>query len=148
MTQTANNLNELIEVLNDGISFYDDAAKTTENAGYRSLFLRMATAKRSIAADLASHVARHGETPAEGGTVAGALRKGYAELRASLSRHPDARYITQLEETEDRILAAFQDAMGASEDSAVRHIAQQYLPEVRAMHDEMRALKREVTRAA
>lgn len=148
MTRTTTNLNELIQVLNDGIAFYDDAAKNTDNAGYRALFMRMAASKRAIVTDLGQHVARLGETPTEGGTVMGTLRKGYADLRASMSRDPDARYIAQLEESEDRILEAFRDALAVSEDAALRAIAQQHLPQVRAMHDQMRALKREVERAA
>lgn len=148
MTRTTTNLNELIEVLNDGITFYDDAVNATENAGYRALFMRMAASKRAIVADLGQHVSRLGDTPADGGTVMGALRKGYADLRASLSKHPDARYIAQLEECEDRILEAFRDALAVSDDAALRAIAQQHLPQVRAMHDQMRALKRDVERAA
>jgi uncharacterized protein (TIGR02284 family) len=148
MTQTTTSLNELIEVLNDGVKFYDDAAGTTKNSTYQQLFQRMATTKRSIAADLKAEVAHHGDKPADSGTVTGSLRQAYTDLRAKLSDNPDAQYIGQLEESEDRILHAFQDALTTSEHAQVRQIAQNYLPDVRRMHDEMRTLKAQVKHAA
>ena len=147
MSKTTTNLNELIEVLNDGVSFYEDASKKTDNTAHRSLFNRMASTKRSIAADLKAQVALHGETPAEGGTIAGSLRKVYTDITASMSKHADDKYISQLEETEDRILHSFQDALASSDRAEVRQIAQNYLPDVRRMHDEMRSLKQQVKAA-
>lgn len=147
MTQTTA-LNELIEVLNDGVKFYDDAAGTTSNETYRQLFQRMASTKRSIVADLKSEVSQQGETPADGGTIAGSLRQAYTDLRAKMSDNPDAKYIGQLEESEDRILHAFQEALTTSDKAQVRQIAQNYLPDIRRMHDEMRDLKARVKHAA
>jgi uncharacterized protein (TIGR02284 family) len=147
MSKTTANLNELIEVLNDGVKFYDDAATTTENGTYKALFQRMASTKRAIAADLKAEVAVHGEKPADGGTIAGSLRQTYTDLAASLSKNPDAKYISSLEETEDRILHAFQDALTTSDKAEVRQIAQNYLPDVKRMHDEMRSLKHQVKAA-
>lgn len=147
MTNTTSSLNDLIEVLNDGVKFYDDAAKTTENANYKSLFTRMSSTKRSIAADLKAQVALHGETPADGGTVAGTLRKAYTDVAAKLTKTPDTTYISNLEETEDRILHAFQDALTSSDRAEVRQIAQNYLPDVRRMHEEMRTLKHQLKAA-
>ena len=81
MTKTTSSLNELIEVLNDGVSFYEDASKKSENAGYAALFTRMASTKRSIAADLKAQVALHGETPAD------VARRAAAALEAHLAQH-------------------------------------------------------------
>jgi uncharacterized protein (TIGR02284 family) len=148
MTQTTTSLNELIEVLNDGVKFYDDAAGSTQNPTYRELFQRMASTKRSIASDLKAEVSYQGEKPADGGTVAGTLRQAYTDLRAKLSDNPDAKYIGQLEESEDRILHAFQDALTTSDKAQVRQIAQNYLPDIRRMHDEMRDLKAQLKNAA
>jgi uncharacterized protein (TIGR02284 family) len=148
MSKTTANLNELIEVLNDGVKFYDDAATSTENGAYKALFQRMASTKRAITADLKAEVSYQGEKPADGGTVAGSLRKTYTDLAASLSSKPDVKYIGQLEETEDRILHAFQDALTQSDKAQVRQIAQNYLPDIRRMHDEMRSLKQQVKHAA
>lgn len=147
MSTTTTSLNELIEVLNDGVKFYADAAASTDSETYRNLFQRMASTKRAIAADLKAEVAYQGEQPADGGTVVGSLRQAYTDLRASLSDNPDAHYISQLEDSEDRILHAFQDALTISDKAEVRQIAQNYLPDIKRMHSEMRELKQQLESA-
>jgi uncharacterized protein (TIGR02284 family) len=148
MTHSNPSLNELIEVLNDGVKFYDDAAGRTRNETYRQLFGRMASTKRAIVSDLKTEVSHQGETPANDGTVLGSLRQAYTDLSAKFSDNPDAKYVSQLEESEDRILHAFQDALTSSEQARIRQIAQNHLPEVRRMHDEMRNLKAQLKTAA
>jgi uncharacterized protein (TIGR02284 family) len=147
MSQTTAQLNELIDVLTDGVKFHEEAARAIDGP-CQPLFQRLASTKRSILSDLKAEVAYHGETPAEGGTLAGSLRQAYTELRARVSGQPDVRYIAQLEETEDRILRAFTDALTTSERAEVRQIAQNYLPDIRRMHDEMRTLKAQAQHAA
>lgn len=146
MNKTTTSLNELIEVLNDGVKFYADAAVTTSNGIYKNLFQRMASTKRAIVADLKAEVAYHGEKPSDDGTLAGALRQTYTELTAKLSDKPDAKYVDQLEQSEDRILHAFQDALTLSDKAEVRQIAQNYLPEIKRMHNEMHDLKKDLHR--
>ena len=148
MSKTNTNLNELIEVLNDGVSFYEEAARNSKEPSFSALFERMASTKREIATELKTEVSNHGEKPATGGTLAGSLRKGYTELRSKISARPDATYVAQLEQTEDRILQTFQDALAQSDRAEVRQIAQRYLPDVKRMHDEMRNLKGQLKHAA
>jgi uncharacterized protein (TIGR02284 family) len=147
MSPTTAQLNELIDVLTDGVKFHEEAARVVDGP-YQALFQRLASTKRAILADLKAEVAYHGEAPAEGGTLAGSLRQAYTELRARVSGEPGAKYIAQLEETEDRILRAFTDALTTSERAEVRQIAQNHLPEIRRMHDEMRELKSQTQKAA
>ena len=147
-TATSASLNDLIEVLNDGVKFYDDAATTTKINLYQGLFQRMADGKRRIASALKSQVKLHGDTPADSGTIAGSLRKTYTDIAAKFSNQPEAKFVEQLEQSEDRILHAFEDAFSASQTAEVREIAQTYLPELRRMHDEMRNLKQQLKSAA
>lgn len=142
MTKTTTTLNGLIEALNDGIDFYDHAARQTTNTHYQDLFLKMGRLKAAIVADLKAEVARHGESPDQDGTWLGSVRKGYADLKATLSKDADAAYIGSLEEQEDRVLHAFRDALGGEQPPQVRELASRYLPEVQQMHDRMRALKK------
>jgi uncharacterized protein (TIGR02284 family) len=145
---TNTSLNELIEVLNDGVKFYDDAASTTKNSQFKNVFQRMADGKRRIASALKGQVAVRGGEPTDGGTFAGSVRQAYTDIAAKLSSTPDTKYVSQLEQSEDRILHAFQDALSTSEQTEVRQLAQNHLPELRRMHDEMRDLKQQLKPAA
>ena len=134
-------LNDMIEVLNDGRKFYEEAAIEVKRPDLKSLFDRMAQTKQAIAGDLRTAVVANGADPAEGGSFAGALRTAYAEVRTKLSSHKDYEYVVQLEQFEDRILSAFTNAVSASGDPAVRTIAERYMGEVMRYHGEMKTLK-------
>src|SRR5689334_5186755 len=139
-SKTSSTLNELIQLLHDGETFYNDAAQKV-GAPYRDLFQRMARIKTAIASELAVHVTGHGDKPSESGTVMGALRKSYADVLASIGKNPEKVYVAQLEQAEDRILDAFQSYLKDSESTEVRSVLTRHLPEVQKMHNEMRALK-------
>lgn len=141
MSTDIGTLNEMIEVLNDGKKFYQEASNEVRHFELKSLFGRMARTKEAIAADLKTAVRASGTKPADGGSLAGTLRKAYAEARAKLSSDKDYVYVAQLEEFEDRILNAFKDAAVKSDDPSVRTIAQRHMPEVVRDHNEMRTLK-------
>lgn len=134
-------LNELIEVLEDGKKFYEEAAAKVTRPDLRSLFGRMATTKGAIVSDLRTAVVARGEQPASEGSFTGSIRKAYSELRAKLSSDKNYAYIAQLEQFEDRILHAFRDAAQKSDDAGVRTIAQRYMPEISRDHAQMRDLK-------
>lgn len=140
--KTAHTLNDLVEALNDGIAFYDHAAKETTDASHQDLYRNMSRLKGIIAADLKSEIAKQGATPANDSSWLGEFRQGYADLKAKLSKDPDATYVAALEAQEDRVLHAFRDAIDGDQPPRVRELASTYLPEVRDMHDRMRDLKK------
>jgi len=141
MHQDTATLNDMIEVLDDGQTFYQEAATRVERPDLRILFERMARTKQLIAENLRTAVVAEGAKPPVDGSFAGSVRKAYAEMRAALSNHKDYQYVAQLEKFEDRILRSFEDAVAESDDDAVRSIAHRYLPEVTRNHNEMRMLK-------
>ena len=53
-------LNDMIEVLNDGRTFYEEAAIEVKRADLKTLFVRMARIKQSIANDLRTAVVANG----------------------------------------------------------------------------------------
>jgi uncharacterized protein (TIGR02284 family) len=139
-TDTAT-LNDLIEVLEDGKKFYQEALTKVTRSDLRALFGRMATTKAAIVSDLRTAVIAKGAKPATEGSFSGSLHKAYSEIRAKLSSDKNYAYVAELEQFEDRILHAFRDAAEKSEDAGVRTIAQRYLPDVTRDHAQMRDLK-------
>lgn len=140
MTSATSKLNELIEITRDGQRFYQHAIEEVKNPQLQSLFRDMAQAKTQVIQALAVKVAANHDQPANGGTFMGKLREVYADTRASMSKDEDAAYVAQLEEAEDRILHAFEDALEDA-DPDVRALLVAELPKVRACHDRMRSLK-------
>jgi len=141
MTDNAHLLSEIVQAARDGAEFYDAAANEVTNPQLRDTFRRFAEAKRTLIAALSGRLEMMGAEVPQSGTVRGALRKAYADLRASVSRHEDRIYVAQLEEAEDRLLAQVEDAVAQTDNAEIRSQLQAHLPGVRACHDEIRRLK-------
>jgi uncharacterized protein (TIGR02284 family) len=145
VNENAATLRELVEVLNDGRKFYEEAAAQARADDLKLLFGRMARTKGAIAGALNARIEAHGSAAPADGTLAGMLRKAYAEVRACLSNTPDEEYVGQLEGFEDRIISVFRSAVGESDDPEVRAVASKYLPDVMRDHSEMSALKHQLS---
>ncbi|MHB9799609.1 PA2169 family four-helix-bundle protein [Pseudomonas sp. MT3] len=140
MNHTTRQLNELIEITRDGERFYRHAICEVRDVRLQQLFESMLQAKIGLIADLSRQVATNHDEPAASGTLRGKLIRMYADARARLASDPGATYVAQLEEAEDRILQAFEDAL---QDAApeIQALLRAELPKVRACHDQMSALK-------
>lgn len=140
--KNADTLQELVSIARDGAKFYDEAGKEVKDPSLKLLFVRMADQKRNLIAALSSKLAaNHEDVPTEG-TVLGKLRRVYADVRTSLPGDEAKVYVSQLEETEDRLLAHFEQAISKVDDPTVRSILQNHMPQVRACHAEMSAAKK------
>ena len=134
-------LNDLIEIARDGSEFYSDAAGKVEDPDLSSLFTQMGAHKREIVSALSADVAASGGDPADHGTMVGTMHQLYGKARAALG-DTNYAYVSELEESEDRLLAAFKDTINDNDTPAeARAAAQRLLPRVSECHDIMRNRK-------
>src|SRR5690606_8807078 len=138
MNQNMTELNELIEITRDGQHFYQHAMAEVKDVELQHLFRDMAQAKTHIIQALSVKVAANQEQPAQGGTMTGKLREMYADTKARLG-HANAVYIDQLDQTEERILAALEDALKTAHPD-VRALLAIELPKIRACHERIHSL--------
>lgn len=140
MSNKTDQLNELIAIIRDGQRFYEHAHGEVRDVRLQALFRDMSQTKNQVIQALSVKVAANQEEPTSSGTVVGKLRQVYADARATLSSDEEATYVAQLEEAEDRILHAFEDALESAEPD-VRALLAVEMPKIRACHDRMRDLK-------
>lgn len=138
---TIHDLDDLVTALQDGIDFYEHAIEKRPESPHNATYRQFRDIKTSIIADLNSQIAASGEQPSNDGSWLSGVRQGYADVRAIFAKDSDDSYLVNLEEQEDRVLEAFRDALEDSDSPTVRALAAKYLPEVKRMHDQMRALK-------
>ena len=142
MTQTSSSLAELVELLNDGIAFYHDAAGKVGDPALSQLMQKMGHLKQAIAADLNAEIAIEGDAPRDHGTWLGTMRKTYSDLRARFGdKDGEQALVAQLEQHEDQLMAAFREAALGARSPKVRDLALNYFPEIESMHASMRELK-------
>lgn len=139
--KTASTLNDLISIARDGKEFYEEAAQKVGDAELKTLFARIATTKTQIVTELSAAVQAAGGKPEESGTMVGTMQQMYGKLRAALG-DTEYGYVAELEESEDRLLEAFDEAARDTDTPpGARDVVTRLLPEVRACHDVMRTRK-------
>jgi uncharacterized protein (TIGR02284 family) len=132
----------LIQIANDGATFYVHALKHVEDPHLRRVFTEMGQHKRELVASLRHELQLDEHTVVESdGTAAGAFRRAYTDLLAMLGGNDAKVYVSQLEETEDRLLDSLREAIEEIDDPKVVAVLQSHLPQIVACHDEMRTLK-------
>ena len=143
MTRVSSSLADLVEILNDGIGFYRDAANKVADPQLSEFFQKMSHLKKTIAADLNAEIANEGDEPREAGTWLGGMRKAYVDLLGRMGDQTVAKTIAELEEHEDRLMAAFRESALSDKSARVRELALAHFPEVEKMHAVMRQLKQQ-----
>ncbi len=140
--QKIDTLNELIAVTRDSADFYSDAATKVDNPQLKTLFNGMADSKNGLVGAMSRDVKVEGARPAEAGTFRGVLHQIYGDVRAKFGDNSDYAYVSELEETEDRMLGALNNVLLDKDvPSPVKEAVTSYLPKVKEHHDLMRDRK-------
>jgi uncharacterized protein (TIGR02284 family) len=141
-------LNDLVSATRDGKTFYELAATKVDSPELKTLFTRLAKVKGEIVHGLSNEIRSVGEKPSETGTWTGDFNKLYGEIRALLGDKNYA-YVAQLEDSEDRLMKAFEKALSDVKTTPSAHtVITRCMPEVRACHEIMRAQKIALKKAA
>ncbi|MEO7148451.1 MAG: PA2169 family four-helix-bundle protein [Rhodanobacteraceae bacterium] len=146
MAELIDILHDLVQICCDGEKFYQYAAGKMQSEELREAVSAVGRVRGDLCRDLASLLAAHGERPSDKGTLYGRMHKLYADFRARLSGNPDEIYVDELEEAEDRLLHALEEAMLTVEPPAAREVLRRYMPTARDAHERMRELKRRKAR--
>jgi uncharacterized protein (TIGR02284 family) len=148
MNHSNNKLNDIVAIARDGKEFYEHAVTKVNDPELKTLFSRIASIKGDIVASLSSEIRATGDKPDQNGTLVGDLNKLYGDLRA-MAGSKDLAYVSQLEQAEDRLLKAFDDARSDKDISPqALAVLTRLGPEVRRCHELMRTRKQAMKHAA
>lgn len=146
MTDTTNSISDLIEISEDGIAFYEEAAQKVKDKKLSTLFTRLAKAKSELAQELSGEV-----KPVAGGrkkpvrkadSALGELSKAYAGLRKQWPESVAERY-SRMAEVEGQLQLTFQKVVLDRDHSfVVRVLAKQYVSKAEVLNKELRACQR------
>ena len=133
-------LNDLIETSKDGDKGFRAAAEDTKNSELQAVFLQRAQDCATSAADLQQLVDKYGGKPEMGGSVAGAVHRGWMNLKAAASGRTDLAILEECERGEDVAKARYRKALEDLPDD-VRMVVQRQYDGVVRNHDQIRTLR-------
>ena len=134
-------LNDLLESARDGEYGFGDCAEHAESAQLQSIFQRHARECAAAAEELEQAIRRLGGEPASGGTMAGALHRGWVSVKTALTTQDDKAVLQECERGEDAAVARYRKALGAALPADVRALVERQARGAQNNHDEVRALR-------
>ena len=134
-------LNSLIETTLDSADGYREAAKETNNPGFRRMFEERSFERQQVTTDLQSVVRTLGAEPEDDGSILAAAHRAFLDVKHAVLRDEQA-VVNSVENGEDFIKAKYEDALKDQELSpAAREAVDRAYASVRSGHDQMRDLK-------
>ena len=134
-------LNHLIEVCMDGENGYRAAATDVENSELQGIFHHYEEQRAKFAKDLRGEVVRLGGEPVTGGTVLGALHRGWMDVKSAVTGSNPSAVIAACETGEDSAAASFEQAVDTTIPGETREIVERQAKQIRAAHSHMLRLK-------
>jgi uncharacterized protein (TIGR02284 family) len=134
-------LNGLIEVLKDGELGFKAAASDVSRPDLRQVLTDFAVQRGQFVRALQYQVELTGESAEDSGSVGGSVHRGWLNLKAAVASRNDLSVLEECERGEDVALKAFTDAVAGHELGASRTIVEGQAVQIRAAHDQVRALR-------
>lgn len=134
-------LNELIETSKDGEYGFYQSAKYAKSSELKNIF-RMRGAECQIAAqELKGLVRDFGGDPDKGGTMSGALHRGWVSVRNTITGNDDVNILNECERGEDVAKARYAKALEQDLPADVRGVLSRQYDGVLGNHAEIKALR-------
>ncbi|MGH7324259.1 MAG: ferritin-like domain-containing protein [Candidatus Rokuibacteriota bacterium] len=134
-------LNNLVETCRDGQEGFRTAAEHVKDPQLKQLFMTYAQQRAQFITELQGEIRRLGDDPDRSGSVAGALHRGWMNIRSAVSGGDDRAIVAEAERGEDAAKTAYEDALQRGLPTAARGLVEQQYARVTEAHDRVRALR-------
>jgi uncharacterized protein (TIGR02284 family) len=103
-------LDKLIETCKDGQNGFRTAAEKAQSKDLKRFFRYYASQRARFAAELQEEVHRHGAMPSRGGTVGGALHRGWLRVKSAVLGADEAELLAECERGEEAAIQNYEAA--------------------------------------
>lgn len=143
MSNSISTLNDLIETLKDGQEGFRAAAADVTSPDLKTLFSELSLQRSKFAGELQALAHSLGDKdPADSGSTAGALHRGWIDLKAALVKQDNHAILAECERGEDIAVAAYKKALeNANLGSNISESLQRQYAEIKAAHDRIKSLR-------
>ena len=135
-------INNLIETLKDGQEGFKQAAESVKSPQLKSLFNDYSQQRSRFATELQSQARSLGEPKSEtSSTAAGALHRGWINLKSAVTRGDDHAILAECERGEDSAVNEYKKAIDDNLSAQIREIVSRQYTEIKKAHDRIRNLR-------
>ena len=135
-------LNDLVEINNDRIAGYENAANKAKDSDLNSLFTDMANQSKEFVSELRGLVSTQGEEPAKGTTMRGKIYRAWMDVKHTFTGDDRKSLLASCEFGEDAAQRAYENALKESELApAIRQVLEKEKQSLRTSHDRIRDMR-------
>jgi uncharacterized protein (TIGR02284 family) len=134
-------LNDLIENSRDGEYGFRACAEEVDSDSLKKVFSDRAAACAKGAQELAQIVTRLGGKADDGGTVTGAMHRGWVHVKGTLGGDSALSMLEECERGEDAAVARFRKALKADLPADIRAVIEGQAEGAQRNHDQIKALR-------
>jgi uncharacterized protein (TIGR02284 family) len=132
----------LIETLKDGQEGFKQAAEAVKDPQLKSLFDEYSRQRAQFAVELRSKAQSPDERESKmSGSAAGALHRGWINLKSALTSGDDHAILAECERGEDSAVEEFQKALNNGLSAPVQQIVSRQYAQIKEAHDRIKHLR-------
>ena len=144
MSNDASVTKDLLQTLEDGRAGYEKGAEKLDSTDAPELaptFRKYSEQRAAFTTELQSLAQQYGDQLDADGSLAGTLHRGWLSLKDALAGSKPDGVIDAAEQGEDHAVSEYEKALDADISPELRSVVQRQLTEIRAAHDDVKALR-------
>ena len=134
-------LGNLLEICRDGEYGFTECAEHVQSAEVKSVFIQRAGDCRTAAAELQQLIVQLGGEPDDGGSMSGAMHRGWVSVKGTLSGYSDISMLEECERAEDVALAQYRKALKQNMPADVQAVIERQARGTQTNHDQIRDMR-------
>ena len=143
--QVIGTLNSLIELNRDGQSGFKEAAEKIEAPQVKQFCFEQSRSRAQFVGELQPLVHSLGSEPDNTGSVAGALHRGWIDLKSALGGG-DQAILAAIETGEDHAVNEYKKALAETLPAHVHAIVERQFQSVKQAHDKVKAMREKLVK--
>jgi len=135
-------IDDLIETLKDGQEGFKQAAAGVKDPQLKAVFDEYSRQRARFAVELRSKAQSADERESEiSGSAAGALHRGWINLKSALTRGDDHAILAECERGEDSAVEEFSKALNNGLSGPVQEMVSRQFVQIKEAHDRVKSLR-------
>jgi uncharacterized protein (TIGR02284 family) len=135
-------IDNLIETLKDGQEGFKQAAESVKDPQLKSVFDEYSQQRARFVSELRSQAQSLEERESKpSGSAAGALHRGWINLKSALTRGEDHAILAECERGEDSAVEEYKKALDNGLSASVQQIVSRQYTQVKQAHDRVKSLR-------
>lgn len=142
MSEVVDTINKLVEICRDGQYGFELASKGVDDSLLRSELMQYSQQRHEFADDLREALSDvTGESTVDHGTMAGALHRGWINIKQALTSRDRLAILSECERGEDAAVQAYEEATGVALPEQLAGLVLTQMRAIQRVHDRVRALR-------